>query len=114
MPLFARVYVLDEVVLFPKPEESTYSRFMSVNQVEMPLREEDQMLVIFSSLRAEGEAIFVDIPMVCEFLDVFPNDISDFQLEREVEFIIDSVPGIRPVSMTPYKMSASKLVELKK
>jgi len=34
--------------------------------------------------------------------------------EREVEFYIDLVPGTKPVSMTPYRMSASELAELKK
>ena len=34
--------------------------------------------------------------------------------EREVEFSIDLVPGMNPVSMTPYRMSASELAELKK
>jgi hypothetical protein len=33
---------------------------------------------------------------------------------REVEFSIDLVPGTKPVSMTPYRMSASELAELKK
>lgn len=34
--------------------------------------------------------------------------------EREFEFVIDLVPGTRPVSMAPYRMSASELAELKK
>ena len=34
--------------------------------------------------------------------------------EREVEFSIDLVPGTKPVSMAPYRMSASELAELKK
>ena len=36
------------------------------------------------------------------------------QREREVEFSIDLVPGTKPVSMAPYRMSASELAELKK
>ncbi|XP_050909775.1 uncharacterized protein LOC127123617 [Lathyrus oleraceus] len=42
------------------------------------------------------------------------NDISDIPPEREVEFTIDLVPGTNPVSMAPYRMSASELSELKK
>jgi len=34
--------------------------------------------------------------------------------EREVQFSIDLVPGTKPVSMAPYRMSASELAELKK
>ncbi|MCI86052.1 enzymatic polyprotein, partial [Trifolium medium] len=32
------------------------------------------------------------LPVVCEFPDVFPEDISDLPPEREVEFAIDVVP----------------------
>jgi len=42
------------------------------------------------------------------------NEIPDVPPEREVEFSIDLVPGTKPVSMTPYRMSTSELAELKK
>ncbi|MCI42461.1 cellular nucleic acid-binding protein [Trifolium medium] len=54
------------------------------------------------------------LPVVCEFPGVFPGDISDLPPEREVEFTIDLVPGTGPVSVAPYRMSASELNELKK
>lgn len=53
-------------------------------------------------------------PVVCEFPEVFPDDIFDFPLEREVEFDIDLVPSMSPVSMVPYRMSATDLGELNK
>ena len=34
--------------------------------------------------------------------------------EREVEFSINLIPGIGPLSFAPYRMSPSKLNELKK
>ncbi|MCI91835.1 cellular nucleic acid-binding protein, partial [Trifolium medium] len=49
------------------------------------------------------------LPVVCEFSDVFPEDISDLPLEREVEFAIDVIPGTSPISMAPYRMSAAEL-----
>lgn len=51
---------------------------------------------------------------MCDFLEVFPKDISDFSSEREVEFAKDLVLGISHVSITPYRMSTSELSELKK
>ncbi|MCI72888.1 cellular nucleic acid-binding protein, partial [Trifolium medium] len=45
--------------------------------------------------------------------DVFPGDVSDVPPEREVEFTIDLVPGTSPISIAPYRMSASELKELK-
>ncbi|MCI62277.1 enzymatic polyprotein, partial [Trifolium medium] len=55
-----------------------------------------------------------ELPVVCEFPDVFPGDVSDVTPEREVEFSIDLVPGTGPISMAPYQMSTSELKELKK
>lgn len=52
--------------------------------------------------------------MVCHFPEVFLDDINDLPLERELEFNIDLIPGTRPVSMAPYKMSLADLAELKK
>ncbi|MCI91692.1 cellular nucleic acid-binding protein, partial [Trifolium medium] len=55
-----------------------------------------------------------ELPVVCEFPGVFSGDVSDVPLGREVEFSIDLVPGTGPISMAPYRMSASELKELKK
>ncbi|MCI95688.1 cellular nucleic acid-binding protein, partial [Trifolium medium] len=55
-----------------------------------------------------------ELPVVCEFPGVFPEDVSDVPLEREVEFTIDLLPGTGPISMAPYRMSVSELKELKK
>ena len=47
------------------------------------------------------------------FPDVFPEEVNELPPEREVEFSIDLVPGTRPISMAPYRMSAVELAELK-
>ncbi|XP_058775585.1 uncharacterized protein LOC131649851 [Vicia villosa] len=54
-----------------------------------------------------------EISVVCEFPDVFPEDITSLPPERETEFSIDLVPGTAPVSITPYRMSPIELRELK-
>jgi hypothetical protein len=54
------------------------------------------------------------LQVVYDFPEVFPDEILDVPPEREVEFSIDLIPETKPVSMTPYRMSASELAELKK
>ncbi|MCI62814.1 cellular nucleic acid-binding protein, partial [Trifolium medium] len=49
------------------------------------------------------------LPVVREFVDVFPDDILDLPPEREVEFSIDMIPGTSPISMASYRMSAAEL-----
>jgi hypothetical protein len=54
-----------------------------------------------------------DILVVCEFPDVFPEDLSRLPLERDVEFVIELKPGMAPVSRRSYRMPPNELVELK-
>ena len=54
-----------------------------------------------------------DIPVVCEFLDVFPEELPGLPPDREVEFKIELVPGTAPISRRPYRMPPNELAELK-
>ena len=72
------------------------------------------MFSLLAFLSVENQAVIDGLPVVKEFPEVFPDEIPDVPPEREVEFSIDLVPGTKPVSMAPYRMSASELAELKK
>jgi hypothetical protein len=54
-----------------------------------------------------------DIMVVCEFLDVFPEDMPGLPLERDVEFVIKLKPGTAPISRRSYQMPPNELAELK-
>ncbi|GKC54778.1 putative reverse transcriptase domain-containing protein [Tanacetum coccineum] len=53
-----------------------------------------------------------DIPVVREFIDVFPEDLSGLPPQRQVEFRIDLIPGATPVAKSPYRLAPSKMQEL--
>nr|GEY77142.1 hypothetical protein [Tanacetum cinerariifolium] len=53
-----------------------------------------------------------DIPVVREFLGMFPEDLSGLPLSREVEFHIDLIPGAMPVTKLPYRLEPTKMQEL--
>ncbi|KAK1653008.1 hypothetical protein QYE76_070813 [Lolium multiflorum] len=55
-----------------------------------------------------------DVPVVCDFPDVFPEELPGMPPDRSVEFVIELVPGTAPVSRRPYRMPREELVELKK
>lgn len=55
------------------------------------------MFVMLDSLEARGKGVVRDRTAVCEFPEVFPEDISDFPPEREVKFSTDLVPSTSPV-----------------
>ena len=54
-----------------------------------------------------------DIPIVKEFPDVFPDDISGLPPDRAIEFVIELIPGTEPISIPPYRMAPAELKELK-
>ncbi|GJU47273.1 putative reverse transcriptase domain-containing protein [Tanacetum coccineum] len=51
--------------------------------------------------------------VVQDFPDVFPEELPGIPLKREVEFSIELIPRIEPISKAPYRMAPSKLKELK-
>ncbi|GJS82976.1 putative reverse transcriptase domain-containing protein [Tanacetum coccineum] len=53
-----------------------------------------------------------DILIVCDFLEVFPDDLSGLPLVRAIEFCIDLIPGALPVVKSPYRLAPSKMLEL--
>jgi len=55
----------------------------------------------------------VDIRVVQEYLDVFPEDLPGMPPDREIEFVIELVPGTAPIYKRPYRMDANQLAELK-
>ena len=54
-----------------------------------------------------------DIPVVCEFPDVFPEDLPDLPPDRDVQFNIDLKPRIALISQRAYRMPPKELAELK-
>ncbi|GJU68270.1 putative reverse transcriptase domain-containing protein [Tanacetum coccineum] len=53
-----------------------------------------------------------DIPIVRDFEDVFPEDLSGLPPQRQVEFRIDLVPGATPIAKSPYRLAPSEMQEL--
>ncbi|KAG8474681.1 hypothetical protein CXB51_031149 [Gossypium anomalum] len=61
----------------------------------------------------EVEKKVESVPVVCEFTDVFPEELPGLPPVREVEFGIDLIPGTAPISIAPYRMAPAELKELK-
>jgi hypothetical protein len=54
-----------------------------------------------------------EIPVVCEYPDVFPDEMPGMPPDRDVDFVIELQPGTAPISKRPYHMPPKELVELK-
>jgi hypothetical protein len=54
------------------------------------------------------------IPVICEYPDVFPDELPGMPPDRDIEFAIELQPGTAPISKRPYRMPPAELAELKK
>jgi hypothetical protein len=54
------------------------------------------------------------IPVVCEYVDVFPEELPGMPPDRDIEFTIELQPGTTPISKRPSRMPPAELAELKK
>ncbi|XP_023754518.2 uncharacterized protein LOC111902944 [Lactuca sativa] len=52
-----------------------------------------------------------DIPEVCNFPDIFPEDLLVVPPERQVKFRIDLIPGATPVAKSPYHFAPAEMQE---
>jgi hypothetical protein len=55
-----------------------------------------------------------DIKVVREYPDVFSAELPGIPPDRYIEFHIELLPGMPPISKRPYRMPINELVELKK
>jgi hypothetical protein len=55
-----------------------------------------------------------EIRVVQEYPDVFPEDLPGMPPDRDIEFLIELLPGTPPISRRSYRMPVNELVERKK
>ncbi|GKF61652.1 hypothetical protein Tco_0181706, partial [Tanacetum coccineum] len=55
-----------------------------------------------------------DVPIVQDFPEVFPEDLSGLPPAQPVEFQIDLIPGAAPVARAPYRLAQYEMKELSK
>jgi hypothetical protein len=87
------------------------------------LTKEDDTIVEFNaSMQADQPSLLnqvrgtslEEIRVVQEYPDVFLEDLPGMPPDRDIEFIIDLVPGMPPISKRPYRMPVNELAKLKK
>ena len=89
------------------------SNMISTMAAQRMLRKGRQGYLAYVVETGKEGTTFDEIPVVREFPDVFPDDITGLPPDREVEFTIDLIPGTEPISIPPYRMAPAELRELK-
>src|SRR4051812_35187185 len=66
------------------------------------------------ALNAGVAPLLEEVKVVCEFSDIFPEELPGIPPVRAIEFVIELEPGTQPISRHLYKMCSEELIELKK
>ena len=72
----------------------------------------DLALLVIAHVEASPD--LASILVVCEFPNVFPEDLPGLPPDRDVEFFIELEPSTTPILRCPYRMAPKELAEMKK
>ncbi|KAK5794072.1 hypothetical protein PVK06_035265 [Gossypium arboreum] len=95
----------DEEVLVIGERRDYLSNVVSALKAEKWIQKGCEAYLAFVS-QSKTEDLTVDkIRIVKDFQDVFPEELPSLPPNREVEFGINLLPGMAPVSIAPYRMA---------
>jgi hypothetical protein len=84
---------------------------ISSRAVEMDSSDHETTILYLSQRECNNSCAYAivgiklkDIPIVCEYPDVFPDDLRGMPPDRDIEFAIELQPGIALISKRPYRM----------
>ncbi|GJT72180.1 hypothetical protein Tco_1031466 [Tanacetum coccineum] len=93
----------------------TRVNIISAQTQQYLLKRRDVFLAILLTKETEDKSErkrLEDVPIVRDFPEVFPEDLSGLPPTRQVEFQIDLIPGAAPVARAPYRLAPSEMKEL--
>lgn len=99
-------------LMFRRNRKPTRAGFISVLKANRLIQSGCEAFIAFIVEDKQSQGV-EGIPVVCEFPDVFPEEIPGLPPIREVEFTIELLPGTIPTSIAPYRMAPAELGELK-
>jgi hypothetical protein len=87
---------------------------LSAIQATRSIRQGALAFLAYVTAKPETERTLENIPVVCDYPDVFAEVLTGLPPDREIEFTIDLIPGTQPIHKAPYRMAPAELKELKK
>ncbi|KAI3797918.1 hypothetical protein L1987_33182 [Smallanthus sonchifolius] len=118
----AEVICFEKCIRIPLPSGETLRVFgekpckglklMSCTTAQKYLRKKYIAFLYHIVQKDVKEKSIQDIPIIQDFPEVFPEDLSGLPPVRQIEFRIDLVPGANPVARPPYRLAPSEMQEL--
>ncbi|GJZ34303.1 putative reverse transcriptase domain-containing protein [Tanacetum coccineum] len=101
-----------ETLIIRGDQSKTRLNLISCIKTERYISRGCQVFVAQIMEKKSDEKRLEDIPVVREFLEVFPEDLPGLPPVRQVEFQINLIPGATPVARAPYRLAPSEMQEL--
>jgi len=86
---------------------------ISVMQAKRLIRQGCKVYLAFVTVGLRESKELADHPIIQDFLDVFSDELPSVPPYKEIDFSIELLIGIQPISKTPYRMVTNELKELK-
>ena len=86
---------------------------LSAIQAKKNIRQDASAFLAYVIATPKEEQKLEDIPVACEYSDVFVEASHGLPPDCEIEFSIDVIPGMQPIYKAPYRMAPAELKELK-
>ena len=102
-----------EEVTFISERSNHLSNVISAATATIMVRKGCEAYLAYVIDTKRAELSLSDIPIICDYLDVFLEEFPGLPPQREIEFATDVVPSATPASITPYRMAPVELKELK-
>ena len=102
-----------EEVTFIGERSNHLSNVISVAIAKTMVRKGCEAYLAYVIDTKKVEPSLSNIPIISDYPNVFPKELSGLPPQREIEFAIDIVPGATQASITMYRMAPVDLKELK-
>ncbi|GJY87381.1 putative reverse transcriptase domain-containing protein [Tanacetum coccineum] len=104
--------VKNEVLVVKGNEGISRLKVISCIKARKYVERGSQLFLAHVTEKEPSERHLEDVHVVCEFLEVFPDDLPRLPLPRQVKFRIELMPGAAPVARAPYHWASSEMKEL--
>ncbi|XP_076942488.1 uncharacterized protein LOC143612375 [Bidens hawaiensis] len=95
-----KIRVNGEIIQIAGDKDGGHVRLISMIKANKCLRKGCLAFMVYVTEELKEKKL-EDVPIVLEFLEVFPEKLPGIPPEREVEFRIDLVPGTAPIAKSP-------------
>ncbi|GKF59098.1 putative reverse transcriptase domain-containing protein, partial [Tanacetum coccineum] len=104
--------VKNEVLVVKGNESMSKLKVISCIKARKYVERGSQLFLAHVTKKEPSDRLLEDVSVVCEFPEVFPDDLPGILPPRQVEFRIELVPGAAPVARAPYHLALSEMKEM--